>query len=548
MTPVKSRAKLIVFSLLPALFLLLVLETSSYLYYRFKLLDDFMPIDIADSFHNIPDLFEPRQTDAGEVLFSRYFPTRYYVSERSYRGKSMARVKTPKIFRIFSYGGSSTAGSPWGHEASFSRFLEDELNAIKREGTSVEVINFGGSGYGSTRVFGLVKASIEHQPDLIVIYSGHNEMWDNYVYIDLAKNEAAATLRRFGSQLYIVRVGRKLLERKLAKPPEWVNLLTENSMFIPPLLKDNKGFKAPERRYFAAQYKENMRGIIQVAQARHIPVLLVSQPSHFFYAPSWFPADGEQGQAKLVEEMRSAHEQRDLALARMKANEILQLNAENPLGHFYLGLLDKVAGNPGSAREHFLSAIDYDERPERYTRAYRKIQRELENPEAGVYFVDAWKAAAEFLDDGLQDGRLFVDKMHPIVECNKLIAWTIEHDYFARQQVRSDLFDYRKVDPTRVWSDNISPELYLKICARYFNITDPALCVPQMFQRYSTMTEGTAEKGIHRITWEYLMYYGLLTKETGWLEKSASVYQAPSLVALRAKAKTPKLAEPMISP
>ncbi|MCG3769019.1 MAG: hypothetical protein JW384_00137 [Nitrosomonadaceae bacterium] len=540
MTHIKSRAKFIVFSLLPALLIFLMIESGSYVYYRFNLLDDFMPIDISDSFHSIPDLFETRKTENGEVLFSRYFPTRYYVSERNYRGKTMVRTKTAKTFRIFSFGGSSTAGSPWGHEASFSRFLEDELNAIKHEGTSVEVINFGGAGYGSTRVLGLVKASIEYQPDLIVVYSGHNELWDNHIYLDLAQNEAAAELRRLGDMLYAVRVGRKLIEMHLIKPPQWVDLLKDNSTSMPARLKDNQGFKTSERRYLAAQFKQNMRDIVQIARLRNVPVLLVSQPSNFFYQPSWYPAKGEEQQAKLVDELRGAHERHYLEVARMRANEILALNAENGVAHFYLGLLDKVRGDFRNARAHFLAAIDFDEKPERYTRAYRTIQQELENPAAGVYFVDAWKAAGDFLDDGLQDGRLFVDKMHPIVECNKLIAWTIERDYFARHQVRTDLFDYSKVDPTRVWETNLKPDFYLMICARYFKISDPSLCVPEMFQRYSAMADDTGGKGIFRISWEYLFYYGLLTHETSWFDKSESVYKGRSLEAIRAREMKPK--------
>ncbi len=115
----------------------------------------------------------------------------------------MSATKGDKIFRIFSFGGSSTAGSPWGYEASFSRFLEDELNGLKRNGTTVEVVDFGGSGYGSTRALGLVKASIQYKPDLLVIYSGHNEMWDNYVYLDIANADLKARLREVTEIIYI---------------------------------------------------------------------------------------------------------------------------------------------------------------------------------------------------------------------------------------------------------------------------------------------------------------------------------------------------------
>ncbi len=50
--------KFLVFSIIPATSLLAVLELASYFYYKHRVLDDFMPIDVSDSFHNIPDLFE----------------------------------------------------------------------------------------------------------------------------------------------------------------------------------------------------------------------------------------------------------------------------------------------------------------------------------------------------------------------------------------------------------------------------------------------------------------------------------------------------------
>jgi len=529
----KARIKFLVFSIIPATALLAVFELASYFYYRHRVLDDFMPIDVSDSFHNIPDLFERRHTDQGDLLFSRYFPTRYYVSERDYRGKTMSATKGKRIFRIFSFGGSSTAGSPWGYEASFSRFLEDELNALKRADTTVEVVNFGGSGYGSTRALGLVKASIQYKPDLLVIYAGHNEMWDNYVYLDIANANLKVRLRTYGDHLYSVRVARFLLERTLAKPPERVDLLSENSMYIPPLLKDKKGFKAPERQYLTAQFGQNMRAIIAAARAANVQVLLVSEPSNFSYEPSWFPGEHDQVQEQWTTELRKQFDNHNLTAARSLANKIVEMNPENPIAHFYLGLLDRLSESPKTAREHFLEAIDFDERPERYTRPYRAIQIGLEDQQAGVYFIDAWKAAAKFLDDGIVDGRLIVDKMHPIVECNKMIAETIEDDFFVRHHVRADLFDYDKVDPKRIWNDNISPELYLKICERYFKISDPALCVPEMFKKYSTMPEGSAEKGIYQNCWEYLLYYGLLTHDRIWLDESASIYKARSLAGVR---------------
>jgi tetratricopeptide (TPR) repeat protein len=306
-------------------------------------------------------------------------------------------------------------------------------------------------------------------------------------------------------------------------------------MYIPRIIQENKGFKAPDRRYLLAQYKENMLDIIRTAHANNIQVLLVSQSSNFFFEPSWYPGEGENEQVRLVREMRSAYDGRNFDLARARATEVLRLNSGNPMAHFYMGLLDKMAGNFAEAREHLLMAIDCDEKPERYTRAQRSIQQSLEDRSAGVYFVDVWKAMIGYLDDGIVDGRMYMDKMHPTVEGNKIIAQTIETDFFARYHIREDLFDYSQVDLGRVWKTSLSPDFYLKICERYYNITDPERCVPGLFKQYTEMPDSSPEKGIDRNCWEYLLYYGLLTNDPTWLERSSHIYRGKSLQVVQAK-------------
>lgn len=524
------RIRRIAFALLPTLILLLVCEGAARAYYRLAVLDDFMAIDISDSFHNIPDLFERRRGEDGrDLLFSRYFPTRYYVSDRNYRGKTMAAEKTLKTFRVFTYGGSSTAGSPWGHEASFSRFLEDELNALRRAGTIVEVVNFGAGGYGSTRALGLVEASMKYRPDLVVFYEGHNEMSDNWIYQDVAQASLNSGIRRLANYSYTFKLATMLLSRQ-AKPPERVDLLQSNAMFVPKRIAEKKGFKARDREYLRAQFRQNLIGIIGAAAANGSPVLLVSQPSNFFYEPSWYPTPADAAQASLVSAMRAAYGQDDISTAAARANAILAENPENAVAHFFAGLAAIQAGQPLAAREHLLAAIDFDESPERYTRAYRDVERTLTDGRR-AFFVDAWQAAIRASDDGLLDGRLFVDKMHPTVEGNKLIARTIVTDYFVGHRVREDLFDYTRDDPERIWRDNIDPAFYHVICARYFDIADAGRCVDEIVRRQEAAPARSPDRRIYRSSWEYLFYYGLLTHDSRWVSRSTEVWKSWSVAA-----------------
>lgn len=71
--------------------------------------------------------------------------------------------------RVLLFGGSNTRGFP---QATLEKLLDTEtLDA----GTDWEVINLGREGYGSRRVLYLFEQAMVLEPDVVVIYSGHNE-------------------------------------------------------------------------------------------------------------------------------------------------------------------------------------------------------------------------------------------------------------------------------------------------------------------------------------------------------------------------------------
>jgi len=101
----QTKLKLIVFSLIPLVSLLVIFELI------FVFCEKFIPrnqlkIDPLASYQDLPPLFEGRTIEGKEVLFSRFFPSRYYSSIQDYSGKFMALEKDPLTYRLFVYGGS----------------------------------------------------------------------------------------------------------------------------------------------------------------------------------------------------------------------------------------------------------------------------------------------------------------------------------------------------------------------------------------------------------------------------------------------------------
>lgn len=104
----------------------------------------------------------------------------YYIStpqkQRNFN-VSFPVIKQKDELRVFTFGGSTTAGVPWGRQGAFSAFLEEYLVG-QVKGKKVEVINLGVAGRASTRVFQIMKEAVDYSPDLLVVYTGQNEFRD----------------------------------------------------------------------------------------------------------------------------------------------------------------------------------------------------------------------------------------------------------------------------------------------------------------------------------------------------------------------------------
>ncbi|HKP98329.1 MAG TPA: tetratricopeptide repeat protein [Fibrobacteria bacterium] len=112
--------------------------------------------------------------------------------------QSFPAQKPPGTFRIFSVGGSTAYGHPWRDPVSFSGWLR-ELLPKADPGRKWEVINAGGISYASYREAMLIAELIRYQPDLFLVYSGHNEFLEERTYrstagIPVAVRELSAFL------------------------------------------------------------------------------------------------------------------------------------------------------------------------------------------------------------------------------------------------------------------------------------------------------------------------------------------------------------------
>ncbi|MCW8926823.1 MAG: tetratricopeptide repeat protein [Xanthomonadales bacterium] len=127
---------------------------------------------------NVPLFVEQRRDDGTVVLRTAKNKLDHF------NDQSFPKNKQKNTYRIFTVGGSTTAGRPFDHKVSFGGWLQAFLDEAD-PGTNWEVINAGGSSYASYRVAKLMQELVQYQPDLFIVYSGHNEFLEDRSYSGL---------------------------------------------------------------------------------------------------------------------------------------------------------------------------------------------------------------------------------------------------------------------------------------------------------------------------------------------------------------------------
>ena len=104
----------------------------------------------------------------------RYFPGTEFTPATSLDAFEV--VKPPGTYRIFCLGGSTTVGYPYWFNAAFSTFLRSRLHALFPD-RPIEVINLGLTATNSFTVLDIARDLADAEPDLILVYDGHNEFY-----------------------------------------------------------------------------------------------------------------------------------------------------------------------------------------------------------------------------------------------------------------------------------------------------------------------------------------------------------------------------------
>jgi tetratricopeptide (TPR) repeat protein len=350
--------------------------------------------------------------------------------------QTFQREKPPGVFRIVCVGGSSTYGRPFFDDTSFPGWLRSMLPAVQTTRTW-EVINAGALSYASYRDVGLMEELASYQPDLFVVYSGHNEFLERRTYAGLADRSPMITSAlSLVSRTRTASLVREVFDRagvRRVQSAHRAPVLGENTQAI---AVNAVGTEAYHRdplfsREVVEHFSATLESMIQTAQRAGAEILFVVPASNL---ADFVPFKSEHRHGLTDQELSSWHRHFAGAQAHWAKGHMSEALREIELaeriddqfaaGWYWKGQILRAMGNASAAKAAFQKARDEDVCPLRAITPIAEAVREVGH-RRGRVVVDFEETVARHSDQGIPGRAMFHDHVHLSTEANRLMAMAI---------------------------------------------------------------------------------------------------------------------------
>jgi lysophospholipase L1-like esterase len=340
-------------------------------------------------------------------------------------------------FRIFVIGDSSAAGHPYSTRYAFSTWLERHLRA-SLPGVDLEVVNAALAGYSSRRLVVAVEEIARHQPDLLIVYVGHNEWAERQYYGHLLSIPPALfRLLEWGYQTRLYAVALGLFEGLAPPAPPTVedDAATDARQMFAVIRDRAGGVAAPSERELAYRdllYEQNLRRMADTIRAvgGRLAFLTLGQnlsdwaPGASSHRASLAPDERERFDAHHREGARLAAPADGCEPALAEWERALAIDGEYALLHYDMARCQHRLRRLDPARAGYLRASDLDRVPHGAPSAYNALLRDLAR-EYGAVLVDVAALLERASGDRLVGDDLFDDFIHPNLRAHQRIGQAV---------------------------------------------------------------------------------------------------------------------------
>lgn len=342
-------------------------------------------------------------------------------------------IKKPNTLRIFCFGGSTTYGRPFRAETAFPAWLQIYLDKSE-PGRHHEVINAGGVSYASYRIIRLMREIVKYQPDLFIVYTGHNEFLETVTYSKMLNQPPALkALVEMLDKTRLYRLTRKTVSsvRKTIKVkrnglPEEVEATLDRIGGFELYKRDEE-----QKRRILDQFRMNINRMIDISNNVNVPILFISPMSNLSdFSP--FKSEPSDGIDSLT--ARKAAHLRRQAIATMKQgrfepaknllDQAVTLDSEFAMTRYLRACCLEHLGQIEKASHEYQAAINLDVCPLRAVSEIDTILKKV-TQRRGVPLIYADSAFAAHCDNGLLGQEMFMDHVHPTIKGHQIIARAI---------------------------------------------------------------------------------------------------------------------------
>lgn len=347
-----------------------------------------------------------------------------------FRKQSFTAEKGENQFRIFCLGGSTVQGRPYSVETSFTEWLRLNLQAAQPT-REFEVINCGGISYASYRLVPILREVLTHEPDLLIVYTGHNEFLEDRTYAPIKRippmflrlHEMLKYLRSYST------VYHALVER------QHENQMAEKAM-LPVDVQAKLDFEEglawyhrddEWRRNIIQHFRYNLKTMVRLANEADIPLILMNPVSNLKDCPpfkSEWNSNLTKTELSRVNDLwgKVQNTPWDDVFQKIRLlNEALESDDRHAGMLYTLGLCYERSGRLADAKSWFIKAKDEDICPLRILEPMHEVIGDV----ATIYqvpLVDIKGLIEEQSEGGIPGHEWLIDHVHPRIKGHQLIS------------------------------------------------------------------------------------------------------------------------------
>jgi tetratricopeptide (TPR) repeat protein len=340
----------------------------------------------------------------------KYFPSGSPIIP-GLKSTTFRKHKPSNVFRIICLGESSMFGTPYQLAANIPSLIRKQLQHLYPE-KEFEVINFGAAAINTNVILDLSKQIINYNPDLVLVYTGHNEFYGpEGVGASWIQQTFRSTIAwKYTLQdLHIIKLIDRLLFTSLRSNPS-----AEHNLMKQVSQNNSVHLNSASTERIFRLYESNLGDIVTIFEKQKVPIILSDVSSNLMFPPFMYDTSSQllpyRTQFTLL---TNDYERNDYVSAFSRVQDLYKFDTTNSFLNFWIGKIYLSQNNLPKAKYFLTRARDEDllkfRAPSRINEITKRIARQH-----GVAFISSDSLFASLSSSpGIPENSLFREHLHP---------------------------------------------------------------------------------------------------------------------------------------